>query len=143
MRITKQKKAILAVMAELKEHVTAEEVYQAVQKTMPHISLATVYRNLERCCHEGSVWKLPGDGLATRYDATRTAHFHARCSTCGLYYDIPHSPALDMLIREKGEVGDFKINGYSLLYMGVCHFCRSTTLNKSHSDDEKMGERRR
>ena len=46
-RVTPQRAIILETIAQLPGHVTAEEIYAAVQEVSPYISLATVYRTLD------------------------------------------------------------------------------------------------
>ena len=46
-RMTAQRAAVVAVLEQFSGHVTAEEVYLAVQPLLPNINLATVYRTLE------------------------------------------------------------------------------------------------
>ena len=45
-RITKQREVIEAYLKSVTTHPSAEEVYSAVKKKLPSISLGTVYRNL-------------------------------------------------------------------------------------------------
>ncbi len=47
-RLTKQRKAIFAALQGDTSHPTAEEIYWRVKHELPHISLATVYRNLKQ-----------------------------------------------------------------------------------------------
>ena len=46
-RMTRQRQAIMEMLAKTDEHPTAEMVYEAVRKQLPEISLGTVYRNLQ------------------------------------------------------------------------------------------------
>ena len=46
-RMTRQRMLILEELRSMCSHPTAEELYSRVRTRMPHISLSTVYRNLE------------------------------------------------------------------------------------------------
>ncbi|MBU4333925.1 MAG: transcriptional repressor, partial [Candidatus Omnitrophica bacterium] len=46
-RMTKPREAILDVLENTQEHLSAEDIYLAVHKFYPNIGLTTVYRNLE------------------------------------------------------------------------------------------------
>ena len=46
--LTQQSAAVFRFLQQAKHHPTAEEVYLAVKKKLPRISLATVYKNLRR-----------------------------------------------------------------------------------------------
>ena len=52
-RMTRQRQAIMEMLAKTDEHPTAEMVYEAVRKQLPEISLGTVYRNLQLLVEEG------------------------------------------------------------------------------------------
>lgn len=43
---SKQREAIAEVLRKSKAHPTVAQVYREVRKTLPNISLGTVYRNL-------------------------------------------------------------------------------------------------
>ena len=47
-RYTTQRAAVFGFLERVKTHPTAEEVYLAVRRALPRISLATVYKALER-----------------------------------------------------------------------------------------------
>ncbi|HZZ28425.1 MAG TPA: transcriptional repressor, partial [Pirellulales bacterium] len=46
-RYTTQRAAVYTYLEQAHHHPTADEVYQAVRRRIPHISLATVYNALE------------------------------------------------------------------------------------------------
>lgn len=47
-KLTNQRKIIFeAILANQKEHITAEELYQYIIKDHPGIGLATIYRNIQ------------------------------------------------------------------------------------------------
>ena len=46
-RMTRQRKVILEELRREYNHPSADEVYEAVRKQLPRISLGTVYRKLE------------------------------------------------------------------------------------------------
>ena len=55
--------------AEKPQHLTADELYERVKKSMPRISLATVYRNLETLSETGVIAKLEISGRQKRFDS--------------------------------------------------------------------------
>ena len=54
-RLTPQRSAILKVLRSTNIHPNASWVYAEVRKQLPHISLATVYRNLTRLAEVGLI----------------------------------------------------------------------------------------
>ena len=123
-RCTPQRLAIYAFLIRSEHHPTAEEVYQGVRKTLPRISLATVYKALEAfvACGRTTKWTA-GDGSA-RYDARSDGHYHARCLRSGTLHDLttpydPHlidklDPELTDRLRDRG----FQVTGYRLELVG-------------------------
>src|SRR5262249_9490086 len=80
---TRQRTPVYEYLQQAEHHPTAEEVFLAVKKTMPKVSLATVYKNLEALIEAGVASKLTyGDGSA-RYDIRTNHHYHLRCLKCG------------------------------------------------------------
>ena len=70
-------------------HPTAEQVFAAVRRTVPHISLATVYKALEALVDAGLAARIAHDAGAARYDARSESHYHLRCERTGEVRDLP------------------------------------------------------
>lgn len=68
-------------------HPTADWIYAKVRKTMPTVSLGTVYRNLKQLQEEGEIQAI-NDGPLVRYDRNTISHNHLKCSECGTLIDI-------------------------------------------------------
>ncbi len=119
-RKTVQKRAVMEVLREANRHLTADEVYEIVKKRVPHISLGTVYRNLEMLAETGQATKVDlGEGKR-RFDARTERHHHFRCVKCGHVIDIPYFP-MDRLSPLEQE--SFKITGMQVVLEGVCKKC--------------------
>jgi Fe2+ or Zn2+ uptake regulation protein len=113
---------IYETVATTQLHPTAEWVYERVRRTVPRISLGTVYRNLQLLVAEGKL-KSWTRGRTTRYDADVQAHDHFVCSRCGLLLDI--SPSTERLagerrLRSAGHVVTSRV----LEFQGLCRDCR-------------------
>lgn len=67
-RFTQQRAAVFEYLRSTKDHATAEEVYQAVHRHLPHISLATVYKALEALVDARLATKLPDASGPARYE---------------------------------------------------------------------------
>ncbi len=121
MKNTIQKTAIMNALMSL-DHPTADEVYEHISNDFPSISKATVYRILNRISDEGQILRLQIPGGADRYDTTLCAHHHLKCSKCGkvLDIDVPELDGIEKRIKtEKG----FSIEGYRLVFSGLCSDC--------------------
>ena len=67
-RMTNQRRVILEELRKVHTHPTVDELYTIVKARMPHISLGTVYRNLDLLTETGEVLKLDSAGSMRRYD---------------------------------------------------------------------------
>ncbi len=122
-RMTKQRKVILEELSKVCSHPTADEVYSMVRERLPHISLGTVYRNLDLLAEGKQILKLESAGSTRRYDAKITPHSHIRCVSCGSISDV------DSIDIPKVMSHSILENGYTLLgvrveYDGVCLNCK-------------------
>jgi Fur family ferric uptake transcriptional regulator len=57
-RRSKQREIILEELKKFDSHPSADELYERVRKRLPHISLGTVYRNLEILAREGIIQRI-------------------------------------------------------------------------------------
>ncbi len=118
-RFSKQRFAVLNELSKLNTHPTADEIYEIVKKTIPNISLGTVYRNLNNLCDEGTVLKFTTDGKE-RFDANIKPHIHLCCEKCGEISDVfnEFSAYTNELLNNK----TFKIN--NIIISGMCKNCQ-------------------
>ena len=92
-RMTLPRQAIMEVLSNTTEHLSAEEIYLKVRKRYPGIGLTTVYRTLDILVNMGLISKFDfGDGRA-RYELSETSkgpkphHHHLVCRECGKIID--------------------------------------------------------
>ena len=126
-RMTKQRRVIFEELSSVCSHPTADEVYSMVREKIPHISLGTVYRNLDLLAENNQILKLESAGSTRRYDAKIEPHSHVRCISCGNIGDIS---AVDIPMIMPDSLLD---NGYTLLaarveYDGMCPECNQASL---------------
>ena len=111
-RNTIQKQLVIEAVQNLKNHPSADEIYEEVAKRLPHISKGTVYRNLNLLAENGEVLRIPVANDSDRYDFYSSKHSHFRCTKCGKVYDIQIPLRIDL---EKTVMDGFEIKGYELL----------------------------
>lgn len=121
-RNTPQRRVILEELDALKSHPTAAELFAAVRKRLPRISLGTVYRNLEVLYQDGRINKLEWAGSETRFDAMLEPHLHIRCTDCGRIEDLMDPVQMS---GQPEELGGFLVQGCRLEYFGLCPACRN------------------
>lgn len=122
---TRQRVAVFDYLSEVDNHPTAEEVYIAVKKKLPRISLATVYKNLEALVECQVVSKFTYGDASARYDIRTDHHYHMRCLACGSIWDLnaPQDSQSRLLEQVKPRAG-FEVTDYRLELVGYCRDCR-------------------
>ena len=121
---SKQREAILKELCSRCDHPTADELYTALRRTMPSISLGTVYRNLALLNNEGLILKL-SCGSADHFDGNPKPHYHFSCTHCSRVYDLD-MPVHAELEKEASEHTDGMIQTHSLIFYGKCRHCSLT-----------------
>jgi Fe2+ or Zn2+ uptake regulation protein len=89
LRFTDQRRAVYEALMGKRDHPTAVEVFMRVKKSMPTISLATVYNCLETLAECGLVKHVNLDRAPSRYCPNLQEHGHFFCDECGAVFDVP------------------------------------------------------
>ena len=89
LRCTRQRAAVHDYLRSVTCHPTAEQVFAAVRRRLPHISLATVYKALEALVAAGVAARMSDGPGPARYDGRSEAHYHFRCARTGQVVDLP------------------------------------------------------
>jgi len=123
-KITPQRIAIYKELASTDQHPSTETIYKKIKDYYPNISLTTVYRTLETFEKLGLISVVNVLYNAARYDANLEPHHHIVCTECKKVEDVYDDSLNDLDISDK-TLGDYKVQGYSLLLNGICQTCRS------------------
>jgi Fur family ferric uptake transcriptional regulator len=125
--MTRQRSLILEIVKNGR-HFTADEVYEKVREVMPHVSMGTVYRNLDTLSSLGHIIKLQPDRPQMCFDGNTSDHYHVTCMRCGRIEDAPLKPrdnALENLEDALGNLTKYGIFGHKLEFVGLCQDCMS------------------
>ena len=125
MRNTRQRQVIVEELRKVTSHPTAVELYEVARRRLPKLSLATVYRNLERMAAEGLIRKLDLGGGEKRFDADLRRHHHVRCVECGRVDDVYEAVAAPAKARHD-RLSGYHIIGHRLEYIGICPACQGS-----------------
>jgi len=90
-KLTHQRLEIFRAVASSAEHPSAEAVYKAVRRSMPTVSLDTVYRTLWLLTDLGLLTTLGPRQGSVRFDANPEHHHHYLCVRCGQVLDFESS----------------------------------------------------
>ncbi len=122
-RFTEQRAAVFGFLASTDTHPTADEVFLAVRRDLPAISLATVYKSLETLVGCGLAVKLTYADQSARYDGRTDPHHHARCISCGRVLDLLGDVSRHEIDGLHSPEGGFTVTGYRLELSGYCADC--------------------
>lgn len=122
MNVTPQRIAIYRALVESTEHPSPEMLFNEVSRSMPSLSLATIYKTLETLEGIGLVREIPVTGDRKRFDAIVENHHHLICNVCGSVGDY-HDVALDQLPPRR-RLGGFIPQSVSVNISGLCAACR-------------------
>lgn len=131
-RNTFQKSMTLKAVLNLANHPTAEDVYNYVHRQYPQISRTTVYRNLNKLCEGGQLYRVKVFGSADRYDHRTGGHYHFICNECGQLCDL-ELPYMDQINRMCAGMDGRQINDHQILFDGVCRDCLEKAKNRLKS----------
>ena len=122
-RCTPQRYTILEYLNRNPMHPTAEEIYQAINRTDPRASLATVYKSLHAMASAGLIREVTVEGNAVRFESNMDKHHHFVCERCGRVEDISwfEVPALSRRTR----LGRRTLHHYEVVIRGLCSDCTS------------------
>ena len=126
--VTHQRLAIFEALATSREHPSAEQLHRAVQRRIPTLSLATVYKNLEALKAIGAVADVNPLHEQGRYEAALPGtgaghpHHHLVCTSCKKVRDL-HDSELDRL-RVRDAQG-FDVRAVRVQAEGLCPDCQA------------------
>jgi len=121
-RTTQQLTVISAAIQRDHSHPSAEEIYSRVRKVLPHVSLGTVYRTLQRLVQEGKIQMLFLGERTARYDPTLAEHDHFICQRCGRVEDVWLGRNRQVNFAPLVKEG-FTVLAHSVAIHGFCQPC--------------------
>lgn len=120
MRTTNQLLVVIETVKKLDTHPTAQDIFKRAHRRLPVISLATVYRILNRLVEEGKLTRVAiTEG---RYEALLDKHFHFVCEKCNKIENISagdHLKAIETRLKRKGMTPKRQ----ELIFYGLCKDC--------------------
>ncbi len=141
---TVQRASIYEYLAGNSSHPAAEEVWNAVRRKLPALSLESVYRILNDFAAAGVVKRLESYD-AVHFDPDVRRHDHFYCRSCGRILDLPMTQehVFPELAEEYGTVEDMEIR-----LSGTCRDClrggeKTASAGKKRKEAKAVRERSR
>ena len=128
-RNTLQKTLVYETVCAMHNHPTAQEIYEEVHRMHPSVSRATVYRILGALAEQHKILKIAHPDGADHFDFNTGAHTHFLCRECQRISDVHTAPPQ---IPLPPMTDDYTVEGYFLLYSGICHACREENASRTH-----------
>jgi Fur family ferric uptake transcriptional regulator len=125
-RITAQRRAIVEVIQEAKEHLDATTLLKLARQREPNVDRATIYRTIEllkelRLVDELDLMHLEGEKHYYEVKTTKD-HIHLACFRCGRIEEFA-SPLFERLKAEISKQSGFNIRVTRLEVGGSCRAC--------------------
>ncbi|MBD3209594.1 transcriptional repressor [Candidatus Woesearchaeota archaeon] len=117
-RTTTQQVHILQYLRQKHSHPCAEAIHKEVVKQLPTITLATVYRNLNKLVEQEDIISFKV-GNTYHYDGKVGDHIHGICENTGKIVDI-EQPELVQYVRKKIHHHGFTPKNIRIIVTGTC-----------------------
>jgi Fur family transcriptional regulator, peroxide stress response regulator len=105
-------------------HRSPEQIYSAVRRRIPSISLATVYNNLRLFVEHGLLREVTPHASTLRVDGNTEPHHHLVCSRCKEVQDI-ESDLIDLKRLSRKLPKGFDLTSPVVEVFGLCSRCRA------------------
>lgn len=131
LKYSRQRASIKEYLINTHEHPTADTVYLHVKEEFPHISLGTVYRNLNLLADMGEITKIPTPDGGDRFDGDIHPHYHVVCTSCGKVIDLMmNEEYIHTINQEAAKYFKGTIDSHKLMFYGTCAKCRQNKNQK-------------
>lgn len=118
-RSTKQRAAIQDALSKLGRPLLPQELLAEAQRSVPSLSLATVYRNIKDLVAEGLVDVVSLPSATDRYEIHKHHHHHFHCNSCQQVTDIDACPGDLSKLMPKG----YTLEAHQITLYGTCPAC--------------------
>ncbi|HEU5454612.1 MAG TPA: Fur family transcriptional regulator [Nocardioides sp.] len=122
-RPTRQRAAVAAVLADVEEFRSAQELHAQLRDAGEKVGLATVYRTLQAMAADGAIDMLRTDEGEAVYRACSTGHHHHLvCRGCGRTVEV-EGPVVERWTHRISEEHGFTDISHTLEIFGTCADC--------------------
>lgn len=134
LRLTDQRLTICETLAATERHPTPYQVFDAVARTHPEISRATVYNTLNTLQQLGAIVEISFGADHTHYDTDPTPHINLICLRCHQITDFHGETRLGALEDQAAAEG-FQTLAARADLLGICAACQARGLTLSLQSD--------
>ncbi|MGC8608990.1 MAG: Fur family transcriptional regulator [Thermoplasmata archaeon] len=134
-KITPQRLAVIEYLNRSPGHFTANDVYKDIRRSIPTITLATVYNILKAFTDVKCINSFDIDGT-TWFESEVELHANLLCKECGSITDIKVDKA--KLIEILSENTDADIENITVFIRGLCPSCKAKKKETNEKDVEAI-----
>lgn len=122
-RPTRQRAAVAAVLADVEEFRSAQELHALLRDAGERVGLATVYRTLQTMAADGAIDMLrTAEGEAVYRACSTGHHHHLVCRECGKTVEV-EGPAVELWAHKVSTEHGFTDVQHTLEIFGTCASC--------------------
>jgi Fe2+ or Zn2+ uptake regulation protein len=122
MRVTSQRLLIERALRDHGGHLTAEQVHELVDPSLPGVTQQTVYSTLALLTELGVARRVAAPGGSARFEARVDDHHHMLCQSCGAIEDIDARVPVGRAVGAARDTG-FVPESASVTVVGLCAAC--------------------
>jgi Fur family ferric uptake transcriptional regulator len=131
LKTSTRRELILDTLADVKRHVTADELLREVRERDPRIGAATVYRTLRVFQEGGIVAERRFEGGATRFELVSDEHHdHLICTACNLIVEF-EDEAIERDQRRVAAAHGFSLREHRHELYGLCPACQKRAARRA------------
>ncbi|NTW59465.1 MAG: transcriptional repressor [Nitrospirae bacterium] len=121
-KLTSQRLAIISLLSKDMTHPGAADILKKMRKSLPQVSMSTVYYTLDMLKREGLIQELEFYDRDNRYDVNVSNHINLICKKCSKIEDLPEELpfSADAVLKKTG----FQPVGMRFEYYGYCRKCQ-------------------
>lgn len=122
--VTHQRQVVYEAVVAAHGHYSPEDIYAAVRRRIPAISLATVYNNLRLFVERGLLREVSPHASTLLVDGNLEPHHHLVCSRCKSVQDID-ADFIDFKRLSPHVPQGFDLTHPVVEVFGLCRRCRA------------------
>jgi Fur family ferric uptake transcriptional regulator len=121
---TRSQDRILNLLKNIKQGISAQDMYIELRNSSQNMGLATVYRSLEALKLEGKVQVRTLANGEALYSLIQQDKHHLTCLQCGVSIAIHQCPVHELETELKSS-HKFKVFYHTLEFFGLCDQCQT------------------
>lgn len=123
LKVTRPRQLVLSLLHELREHYSADELVEELQKRNTPLPRASVYNAIDTLYKKGLVTLADAGPGSALYEANKGWHHHFVCLGCGIIVDIPCVKGEKPCLLPDWVPGT--VEEAQIIFRGYCQHCLS------------------